>query len=48
MTNPLHKRPWLMVVLAFAVLLGAWAVFFTIASRNNPQTVPLEATPAKP
>jgi len=34
-----RKRPWLWVVLAFALLLTAWTTFFYIAYHNQPQVI---------
>ena len=35
----LIRHPWLLVVLAFALLLGAWSTLITIAVKNSPQQV---------
>ncbi len=37
-----RQRPWLWIVLGFIVLISAWAVFMTIAIKNQPESVPLE------
>lgn len=34
-----RKRPWLVFILAFALLLAGWSVFLTLAIKNKPQTV---------
>ena len=34
------KRPWLAVVLAFVVLISAWATLISIAVKNRPGPVP--------
>lgn len=36
-----RKRPWLLVVLAFALLFSAWTAFFIIAYRNPTQQIPV-------
>lgn len=36
------KTLWVWVVLAFALLVGAWAALITIASKNAPTAVPIE------
>jgi len=41
--NPLKKRPWLLVVLAFVVLISVWTAFITLAVKNQPAVVPLES-----
>lgn len=41
-TGFLARRPWLWVVLAFAILLSAWSTLFYIALNNQPETVPLQ------
>jgi len=40
--NPLKKRPWLLVVLAFVVLISVWTAFIMLAVKNQPQKIPLE------
>ena len=42
MSNPIHRHPWLLVVLAFALLLSAWTSLIVIAVKNQPEKVPLE------
>ena len=36
------RHPWIFVVLAFALVIGAWATVITIANKNRPAKVPLE------
>lgn len=36
---------WIWVIVAFALLIGAWTFLITIASRNAPDPVPLENAP---
>jgi hypothetical protein len=38
----MKKRPWLIVVFAFALLIAAWSVLIYIAVKNTPETIPLE------
>lgn len=38
----LVRHPWLLVVLAFALLLGAWSTLITVAVKNSPQQVEVE------
>ena len=38
----LARRPWLWVVLAFAVLLSAWSALFYVAMNNQPESIPLK------
>lgn len=33
------KRPWLLIILAFLLLIGAWTAMITIAVRHSPQSV---------
>lgn len=35
----LIRHPWLFVLLAFALLLGAWSTLITVAVKNAPQQV---------
>ncbi len=35
----LIRHPWLLIVLAFVLLLGAWSTLITIAVKNSPQQV---------
>ncbi len=41
MPRLLAERPWLLVVLAFLLLAGAWAALIVIAKRNEPDAIPL-------
>ena len=38
----IHRHPWIILVVIFAILIGAWATMITIASKNRPDKVPLE------
>ena len=40
-----RKRPWLIVVAAFALLISAWSSLIVIAVRNQPETIQIEADP---
>lgn len=33
----LNRHPWIYVVLAFALLLGAWFTLISIAAKHGPQ-----------
>lgn len=41
----LRKRPWLLVVAAFLLLISAWAALFFVARLNSPAPF-LEPDPA--
>lgn len=41
--NVFSKRPWLFVVIAFLLLISAWAITIVIAERHRPVPVPLQA-----
>ncbi len=43
----LAKRPWLWVFVAFGIMFSAWTVMFTLALKNQPQTVPLTSVADK-
>ncbi len=36
-----NRRPWLYVLLAFAILLAAWGALITIAFRNAQEKIPV-------
>ncbi len=38
-TSFLSRNPWLYVVLAFAVLLGAWSALISVATKYSPQQI---------
>lgn len=38
----LNRHPWIYVVLAFAVLIGAWSALISLAVKNKPQTIEVE------
>jgi len=42
MKNPFAKRPWLLVIVAFILLISAWATLITLANKYRPESVPLE------
>ena len=44
--NPLTKRPWLLIVLAFVILISVWTAFIMLAVKNQPAKVPLQQTAA--
>lgn len=46
MKNYLEQRPWIWIVIAFAVLIAALASLVTTAVRNMPETAPLNWRPA--
>jgi len=35
----LARNPWIFVVLAFALLIGAWSAFISIANKHAPQEI---------
>jgi hypothetical protein len=41
--NPIARRPWLLVVLAFLVLIGAWVATIAVARKHPIQRL----TPAE-
>lgn len=44
----IHRHPWIILVIIFAILIGAWTIMIVIASRNRPEKVPLEHLDAVP
>jgi hypothetical protein len=47
MPNAPRSKLWLWIVAALALQLAAWAVWFTIASKNRVAEVPLATRPAQ-
>jgi len=37
--NFFNRHPWLYVVLAFLVLIAAWATLFSITMNNQPEVI---------
>ncbi len=37
-------RPWLLAVLAFIILIGAWVALFIIAGKNLPEPVEIQSS----
>ena len=35
----LARHPWIYVVLAFAILIGAWSVFIVLAHQHAPEQI---------
>jgi len=48
MIASLSRRPWILIVIAFLVFIGAWMVLLNLAARHQPERVPLlhHETPA--
>jgi hypothetical protein len=44
----IHRHPWIILIIIFAILIGAWTTMIVIASRNRPEKVPLENLDAIP
>jgi len=40
------KRPWLLIVFAFLLLIGAWSALITIAVKHAPERIEM-TTPTK-
>ncbi len=36
-----RKRPWIWVIVAFLLLIGAWTTLILIALKNQPQNIEL-------
>lgn len=39
MNSLLSRHPWLCIVLAFALLLGAWSTLIAIALKHQPRVI---------
>lgn len=46
--NPFKKRPWLLVIVAFLLLITGWTALIKIAVTNQPERIPLDTGPEKP
>ena len=44
----IHRHPWIILVVVFAILIGAWTTMIVIAAKNRPEKVPLEHLDAIP
>ncbi len=42
MNQFIHKRPWVLIVAAFLMLIGAWSSLIVIAVKNQPQKLELK------
>ena len=38
--STLNRNPWIYVVVAFSVLIAAWATLIAIAIKNRPEPLP--------
>jgi hypothetical protein len=45
--NLLARKPWLLVVAAFAALIAGWVLTLRIAERHRPVPIPVQV-PARP
>ncbi len=43
MKNPIAERPWLLVIVAFLILIAVWLVVMKLSARINTRTL----TPAE-
>lgn len=43
MKKAIARKPWLLVVAAFVLLISAWTVLICVAVKNRPEEVPLES-----
>ena len=41
------RHPWIFVVLAFAVLIGAWSTLIALATKHAPQQIELKKDPQR-
>ena len=48
MPRLLHKRPWLLVIVAFLVLIGAWTTLIVFSQRNADEPIAVPTVGAKP
>ena len=42
MLSTLNRHPWIYVVVAFSVLIAAWATLIAIAIKNRPEPLPVQ------
>jgi hypothetical protein len=35
----MYRHPWIYVVLAFVLLIGAWSTLISIAAKHSPQVI---------
>ena len=40
--STLNRNPWIYVVVAFSVLIAAWATLIAVAVKNRPEPLPLQ------
>lgn len=45
MIGALKKRPWLFVILAFVLLIGAWTTMIILAVSHQPEDIPVKEVP---
>ncbi|MEM1084420.1 MAG: hypothetical protein AAGI48_09865 [Verrucomicrobiota bacterium] len=43
LSTMMTRRPWILVVIAFLLLIGAWSALITIAVKHSPQTIEAKA-----
>ncbi len=39
----MSRHPWIFVVLAFVILMGAWGTIITLACKYGPEEIELES-----
>jgi hypothetical protein len=43
MTKLIADKPWILIILGFALLISVWVFFFVIAMHNQPERIPLSS-----
>lgn len=43
-----RKHPWILVVLAFLLLIGAWSALITVAVKHGPEPIEVPHGPENP
>ena len=42
-TEFLNRNPWIYIVLAFALLIGAWSTLISVAVKHSPRQIEVKA-----
>ncbi len=45
LSEKIARKPWLLIIAGFLLLISIWTFFFIVALRNQPVRLPLSGTP---
>lgn len=41
LTELIARKPWILIILGFLLLISVWVIFFILAAHNQPERLPI-------